>query len=313
MLFMQKTLQIFSLVIWSAMLVFASGFSQAQGLTEQELSMQRIQDRMNSIEKNMSTMQQELYRSGKSNKNSNKPKQDDEPIGSDEEKNRAMNGKIEEVEHSVNVLAAKLDKIIADIDFRLAAIEKNAHSAPAHIKPLDGVNQNNPVDIAPSAKPDEVISSATSVSNAPIKTEDKKPATSSIAKPANLDPAAQYEKAFEFLRLTKYDDAERAFKDFIANNKGNELLGNSYYWLGETFYIRENYQQAAVNFLKGYQDYPKGNKAADNLLKLAMSLKRLKKDKEACATLDKMKKEYPSVDKDLLSKANAERIEIKCK
>lgn len=308
---MQKTLHVFFLGILAAMLVLGSSASQAQSLTEEELSMQRLQDRINSMEKNMATMQQELYKSGKSNKSKQKPS--DEPIGLDDEKSRAMNGKFEEVEHSVNTLAAKLDKIIADIDFRLAAIEKNAAAVVAETKPIEAANQNKPVDITPAAKPEVAASSAVPAAITPddsAKTEDKK---STNAAPAKTDAAAQYDKAFEFLRLAKYDEAERAFKDFIANNKGSDLLGNAYYWLGETYYIRENYQQAAVNFLKGYQDYPKGNKAIDNLLKLSMSLKSLKKEKEACATLDKMKKEYPSIDKDLLAKANAERKVLKCK
>ncbi len=125
--------------------------------------------------------------------------------------------------------------------------------------------------------------------------------------------ADQYEKALELLRANKYAEAEKAFREFIKGNKDTELASNSYYWLGETFYARESFQQAAVQFLKGYQDYQKGGKAPDNLLKLAMSLRKLKKDKEACATLDKLKKEYPNADKDLLAKVYTERQEIRCK
>ena len=44
-----------------------------------------------------------------------------------------------------------------------------------------------------------------------------------------------------------------------------------------------------------------------------MSLKGLKKEKESCAALDKLKKEYPATDKDLLAKIASEKKELKCK
>jgi len=331
---MQKILNIFPIAILALVLLF-SGHSYAQGMTEEELATQRILDRMNALEKSMATMQQELYKSGKSITK----KVSDAPVGDEEERTRAMNGKFEEVEHHISVLATKLDKIIADIDFRLTALEKtvsaNAAAAAAantnnSSKPADGSTenktaQNAPVDTASATKPDAesastaapsvapaAVAAATSTSTTtPAKTDEKKPAIPA-SKP-KADVAAQYEKAFEFLRLSKYDAAEKAFKDFISNNKGSDLIGNAYYWLGETYLSRENYQQAAVQFLKGYQDFPKGNKAPDSLLKLAVSLRSLQKEKEACATLDKLKKEYPKMDKDLLTKASAERKGLKCK
>ena len=50
------------------------------------------------------------------------------------------------------------------------------------------------------------------------------------------------------------------------------LAGNAQYWLGETYYVRKDYKNAAAAFAEGYQKYPKGPKAADDLLKLGMSL-----------------------------------------
>ena len=50
------------------------------------------------------------------------------------------------------------------------------------------------------------------------------------------------------------------------------LASNAYYWLGETFYVQKNFQKAAISFAKGYQKFPKGNKAIDQLFKLALTL-----------------------------------------
>ena len=265
----------------------------AHALTEQELELQRVKDRMNSIETQMSTMQRELYRSGGKNKGSQAAI--NEPIGSDEEKLRAMNGKIEELENSISVLAAKLDKIIADIDFRIAALEKKGEAVAS-----DTASEEKPAETAPQED------AATTKPDAMPAESQPKPDVKQVA-------SMRYDQAIELIKREKYEEAEAAFKDFIANNKDSDLLGNAHYWLAETYYIRKNYQQASVSFLKGYQDVPKGNKAADNLFKLALSLKGLNKTKEACATLSKMKKEFPGGDKDLMARAKTEGDLLKCK
>ena len=60
------------------------------------------------------------------------------------------------------------------------------------------------------------------------------------------------------------------------------LAGNAQYWMGETYYVRGRYQDAAVTFAEGYQKYPTNSKAPDNLLKLGMSLGQLGKKADAC-------------------------------
>lgn len=306
----------------------------ALALTDAELEVQRLQDRIAAMEKNMATMQQELYRNG--GKSKSKQPVSDEPLATDDEKSRAMNGKFEELEHSINTLAAKLDKIIADIDFRISALEKKT-TAQAQPQPTDAVTANaaaatapastaKPVDTAPKSDSEDIDGIETgkqvaapaapvaapattpTATQAPVAAS---PATS--AKPAASPAKAAYDKAYELFRQSKYDDAEKAFKEFIAGNKGNELVGNAYFWLGESYSSRQNYQSAAVNFLKGYQDFPKGNKAAESLYKLGLAMKGLKKEKEACATFAKMKKEYPSAGKAVIGKVDAERKELKCK
>ena len=63
------------------------------------------------------------------------------------------------------------------------------------------------------------------------------------------------------------------------------LAGNAQYWLGETYYVRKDYENAATAFALGYQKYPKSAKAADDLLKLGMSLGNLGKKPDACTRL----------------------------
>ena len=104
---------------------------------------------------------------------------------------------------------------------------------------------------------------------------------------------AQYNYAFGLLRQANYDKAELALQEFVKLHPKEALASNARYWLGETFYVRAAYVQAAEVFLEGFQADPKGPKASDSLLKLGMSLGGLDKKREACAAFDKLLKDFP--------------------
>lgn len=80
------------------------------------------------------------------------------------------------------------------------------------------------------------------------------------------------------------------------------MISNAYFWYGECFFKQKDYNTAAVNYLKGYKESPKGAKSSDALLKLALSLGELKKTTEACNILDKLNKEFPGNNRTAASK-----------
>ena len=125
-------------------------------------------------------------------------------------------------------------------------------------------------------------------------------------------PKEQYTYAFNLLRQTNYDQAEIALKQFIAMHASNPLTGNARYWLGETFYVRADYQQAAQVFFDGFQSDPKGGKAPDMLLKLGMSLGQLKKKNEACATFDKVAADFAKSSSRIKTALTRERKRVGC-
>lgn len=113
------------------------------------------------------------------------------------------------------------------------------------------------------------------------------------AAPAAGGPEQLYKQTHEQLLRRQFDTAEVGFKQFLKTYPDHELAGNAQYWLGETFYARRQYKLAAEAFLKGYQDYSKGAKAADSLVKLGMTLNRLGQQKQACAALVEAERRYP--------------------
>jgi len=127
------------------------------------------------------------------------------------------------------------------------------------------------------------------------------------------DPKEIYQRAYNMLSTGEYEAAEVAFTKFIKEYPDNKLSSNAYYWLGETFYVRKNYQLAAYNFAAGYKKFPEGSKAADQLLKLGISLFSLEKLTEACATFKKLLEEFPKIPPRILNRANSFQERLECK
>jgi tol-pal system protein YbgF len=126
-------------------------------------------------------------------------------------------------------------------------------------------------------------------------------------------PKQKYEFAFDFLKRQDYPRAETALREFLQQHPKDPLAGNAQYWLGETYYVRGDFQQAAVEFLSGYQKYPRTAKGADNLLKLGMSMSKLNQTPGACTALGRLAKDYPDADAQVLKSAKAEFARLKCK
>jgi tol-pal system protein YbgF len=182
----------------------------------------------------------------------------------------------------------------------------SGHFAP-HVKLLMAAIQQ-----ARAAR--QVAAVKPSVSPAPVAAQvAPQPAVSqsAAALPAGT-PKEQYTYAFNLLRNTNYDQAEIALKQFIAMHGGNPLTGNARYWLGETFYVRADYQQSAQVFFDGFQSDPKGSKAPDMLLKLGMSLGQLKKKNEACATFDKVAADFAKSSSRIKTALSRERKRVGC-
>ncbi|MGB0696672.1 MAG: tol-pal system protein YbgF [Rhodospirillaceae bacterium] len=129
----------------------------------------------------------------------------------------------------------------------------------------------------------------------------------------NGSPAEQYNYAFSLLRRADYVAAEQAFRSFLDANPSNGLSGNAAYWLGETYYIRGNYEQAAMTFLEGYKSYPDSNKAPDNLLKLGLSMAAINKTQEACAAFSRLSTQFPGAPEPIKRRARSEMQRVGCR
>ncbi len=260
-----------------------------------------------------------------------------------------LTGQIERVELKVNDVAAQLARMQKDTEYRLGALEGGgatvgaAPAAAAGAAPPDvgAANTGQPVTLeTPPAQSHVTVDtpeqtgmpppqpgvlgtlSASQAANLPqapagAAEEAANRAAQQTALPAGgvlpgATPREQYEYATNLIQRGAYDQAEIALKSFIQQHPSDELTGNAQYWLGETYYVRNDFKAAAVAFAEGYQKYPDSQKAPDNLLKLAMALGQQGQKDNACVALRQLEKRYPDASANIKDRAIRAKQRYSC-
>jgi tol-pal system protein YbgF len=202
---------------------------------------------------------------------------------------RSTTGQIEEISFAVGDIRQRLDRLVNDLDFRLTALEKAFAERPPP----------KAAATTPAAAPGAAAPPA-------------KAAAAPAVKLPKGSVKEQYDFAFDLLKRTEYAQAEQALKQFVAAHPKDPLASSAQYWLGETFFARNNFADAAAQYLVGYQKYPQSPRAPEYLYKLGVSLSKLNKNPEACAAFARFQKEYPSATGALRGRVSDERRRLKC-
>jgi len=122
----------------------------------------------------------------------------------------------------------------------------------------------------------------------------------------------QYNHAFGLLKQADYPAAEAALRAFIEQHPNDPMAGNAQYWLGESYYARSKFMEAAATFAEGYKRYPKSAKAPDGILKLGMSLGRANQKQNACVALGQLDQAFPHAANTIKVRAAEERKRLGC-
>ena len=90
------------------------------------------------------------------------------------------------------------------------------------------------------------------------------------------------------------------------------MTPEAHYWIGESLFVREEYNQAILMYGEVIKKYKKNKKAPDSLLKVGIAFANLDKKKEACDALKQINKNYPKSDQAVLKRANYNIQQLKC-
>ncbi len=320
-----KKIFIFLLLILSPQFIFA-----------QEEKIDAIADQLQIITQDLKTLEKAVYKTADITNSSLSNSSDglNEEIltrhllklNEIEEEFRKLTNRFEEVNFKLDKLSSRVTKIQSDAQLRFSDLEAGKVTDPTKLQSpneVQGEQKTTQAKLPGTDKPqdfgsapaynmnsDQKIQATQSVeSTASVVAEERRPATSLLP---DKTPKEQYDFALSFMKVGDYETAELALREFIDKNKTDELAGSAQYWYGETFRIRQLYSDAATAYLDGYQNYPKSEKAPENLLKLGTTMVELGEKDQGCKMIVGLKKQYPKASQSVLQKAQYEQKRFKC-
>jgi tol-pal system protein YbgF len=307
------------------------------------------QDRLDRLERDLSMLQRQIYRGGPSPvvaPGSTTAVDVELRMDRLEAQMRELTGRVEDAVNGVEQLRRRLEQVNSDIDVRLsqgpgqprtglssshaaAGITDSAPAGPFAMRgPTPGASPPPPKTPGTLMPPGTLVPPPLDSPTGPGTLTPPGPTQSGrdpgiVATAGSFRPppggelpsgtvSEQYNFAFGLLKQADYPAAEEALKAFIGQHPDDPLSSSAQYWLGETYYARGKYADAASAFAEGYKRYPKGAKAADDLLKLGMSLARDNQKHNACVALAQLDHDFPNPGSAIKERALAEKKRLGC-
>ena len=95
------------------------------------------------------------------------------------------------------------------------------------------------------------------------------------AAPSSVDPVqlqAEYQQAFNLLRQSLYDQAIKAFQQFLTAHPNDRYSDAAQYWLAEAFFVNRDFPQALDEYNKVVTNFPESPKASEAMLKIGFTM-----------------------------------------
>ena len=140
--------------------------------------------------------------------------------------------------------------------------------------------------------------------------DNEKTKSSSIS---TSDPKDDYDAAASTLQAGNFDLAEKSFTKFLAKNSKTKYAPAATFYLGESFYLRNRYREAAEKYLEITTKFAQSGQAPDALLRLGQSLIAIGAKEQACASFSEIEVKYPAAPARVKETAQRESKKIQCK
>jgi len=112
---------------------------------------------------------------------------------------------------------------------------------------------------------------------------------------ASLLPAKIYNDSYNAFLNDNFDGAANGFKSYLSKFPAGEMAEGAYFYLGESLYVKERWQDAALAYANVLEKFPKSARVPAARLKYALALLKLPEDKkaEALKYLHSVVKDFP--------------------
>jgi tol-pal system protein YbgF len=117
-----------------------------------------------------------------------------------------------------------------------------------------------------------------------------------------------YKDAYETFHRGDLEGARRKFQAFLKQYSNTELSDNAQFWIGETYYLKKDFERAILEYEKAVVKYPEGDKIPAALFKQALAFLELGDKTNARNLLKRVIEKYPLSDQAEIAKRKLETI-----
>ena len=195
---------------------------------------------------------------------------------------RELRGQVEALSHRIDQLEERQRKLYLDTDQRLQRIESLTR---------DEAPESPSQPVTPPATP-----ATPATTEAPSQPETTTPSTTQTPATPGIDPFAEqqaYQSALDLVRSARYEEAAVALREFIVEYPVGSYADNAQYWLGETHYVRHQFEQALQEYERLVSAYPNSQKLPGALLKIGYSHDELGNEAQAERVLGQLIQSHP--------------------
>jgi tol-pal system protein YbgF len=203
----------------------------------------------------------------------------------------ALRGDIEQLRHDTDSSASRQKELYVDVDKRLQSLEQAERGAALAPPPLSTPS----LPAAASAPPPRSAAAAAGG------------AAAAAPRPGVSDKQA-YQTAFDLLQARKYDEAAKAFTQFLSGYASSPLADNAQYWLAQSHYVQRQFNVALPEFQKVIEKYPQSSKLPDALLKVGYCQSELGNKSAAKTALEQVKRQFPDTTAARLAAQQLEKL-----
>jgi tol-pal system protein YbgF len=117
-----------------------------------------------------------------------------------------------------------------------------------------------------------------------------------------------YKDAYETYHRGDLEGGRRKFEAFLKQYPNTELSDNAQFWIGETYYLKKDYEKAILEYEKAIAKYPEGDKIPAALFKQAYAFLELGDKTNARNLFKRVIEKYPQSEQAAIAKKKLETI-----
>ena len=209
---------------------------------------------------------------------------------------QALSTNVEEYKELLTRPSKETERFRQEMEGRLKTLEERRKAQEEKIKELE--------DRLKAPEPN------TPAGSKPMESEKSASAKEVLSELKGVSPGMGdlYRDAYETFHKGDLEGARRKFETFLKQYPNTELSDNAQYWIGETYYLKKDYEKAILEYEKAIVKYPEGDKIPAAIFKQALAFLELGDKTNARNLLKRLIEKYPLSDQAQLAKKKLETL-----